>query len=112
MRITDDPQLRRTTMMRLAYLLALFGGDGQALAWLDRADDEPGASGPRRQAQALMLRSGLMHRQDRVDETLEAAQEAIRILRSLGPSDQLASALMMFANLAGSLGNHGLALAS
>jgi tetratricopeptide (TPR) repeat protein len=112
MRISDDAHVRRTTKMRVAYLLAVAGADGQALAWLDRAEDEPGAAPPRRQAQALMLRSGLLHRQDRVEETLAAANEAIDLLRSLGPSDQLASALLMYANLIGGYGDHAAALAA
>ncbi len=112
MRISDDAQVRRTTKMRVAYLLAVAGADGQALVWLDRADDEPGIAAPRRQAQALMLRSGLLHRQDRVEETIAAATEAIGLLRALGPSDQLASALIMYANLIGGYGDHAAALSS
>lgn len=112
LRICDEPVQRRNTMMRAAYLLAVAGADGQALAWLDRAEDEPGTPPPRRLAQALMLRSGLLHRMDQIDETVESARAAVELLRGLGPSDQLASALMMYANLAGSLGRHGEALAA
>jgi len=112
MRISDDAHLRRTTKMRVAYLLAVAGADGPALAWLDRAEDEPGSPAPRRLAQALMLRSGLLHRQDRIEETIATAREAVELLRTLGPSDQLASALIMYANLVGSLGDHATALAS
>jgi tetratricopeptide (TPR) repeat protein len=111
MAVCDDPVQRRATMMRLAYLQAVMGADGPALASLDRADAEPGSAPPRRHAQALMLRSGLLHRMDRIDETIAAAGEAIDLLRALGPSDQLASGLMMYANLIGGLGDHGTALA-
>jgi tetratricopeptide (TPR) repeat protein len=112
MALSDDPVQRRTTMMRVAYLRALMGDENAALAALDRAAAEPGEALPRRRAQGLMLRAGLLHRQDRIAETVEATREAIELLRPFGASDQLSSALFMYANLVGGLGDHAAALAA
>ncbi|WP_027342826.1 hypothetical protein [Hamadaea tsunoensis] len=109
---STDPNQRRTTMLRVAYLRAMTGDESSALEALERADAEPGEAPPRRRAQALMLRAGLLHRLDRIPETVEAVRAAIELLRPYSPNDQLGSALVMYANLIAGAGDHKAALAS
>jgi tetratricopeptide (TPR) repeat protein len=109
---TDDPVLRRVTWLRIAYLRTISGDPEAAMAALDTADAEPGPQPLRHRVQSLMMRAGLLHSLDRVDDTLALVREVIEVLRSRGRSDELASALVTYANLTGGIGDHAGALAA
>ncbi|NUT22844.1 MAG: hypothetical protein HOV77_27065, partial [Hamadaea sp.] len=109
---TTDGVLRRVTLLRVAYLETIAGQTEAALASIDAADAEPGHVPLRHRVQSLMMRAGLVHALDRVDETRDLVGAAVQVLRPLGRSNELASALITYANLVGSLGEHTPALAA
>lgn len=110
--VTDDPVQRRVTWLRLGYLQTISGDTQAALGSLDSAEAQDGPVPLRHRVQGLMMRAGLLHSLDRIDETLELIRSVIDLLRPRGRSDELASALFTYANLAGGLGDHSGALAA
>jgi tetratricopeptide (TPR) repeat protein len=109
---TDDPVQRRITWLRIAYLQTISGDPQAAMDALDAADAEPGPPPLRHRVQSLMMRAGLLHSLDRVDETRDLVGSVIELLRPQGRSDELASALFTYANLIGGFGDHSGALAA
>ncbi|NUO55961.1 MAG: hypothetical protein HOV78_04820 [Hamadaea sp.] len=109
---TTDSVLRRVTLLRVAYLETIAGQTDAALASIDAADAEPGHVPLRHRVQSLMMRAGLVHALDRIDQTRDLVGAAVEALRPLGRSNELASALFTYANLVGGLGDHSGALAA
>ncbi|MEV6969222.1 hypothetical protein AB0M47_29335 [Hamadaea sp. NPDC051192] len=109
---STDAVLRRVTLLRVAYLETIAGQIDAALASIDAADAEPGHVPLRHRVQSLMMRAGLVHGLDRIDQTRDLVGAAVEALRPLGRSNELASALFTYANLIGGLGDHSGALAA
>ncbi|GIH07178.1 hypothetical protein Rhe02_52450 [Rhizocola hellebori] len=92
-----SPAQRVGVHVRKALLLAMLERPDEALACLESAESEPVPLSPRRRAQILSLRSGLLHGLGRIEEAVAALHATADILRPLGPSDQLASTLFALA---------------
>lgn len=99
----DDPLKKANLLVRLAYLHLMSGDQAEALSQLDGI---PGTLPPRRQAQVLSLRAGVLLQAGDVEVAIAQLRTAAELLRQFGPSDILGGTLMQLASALSRSGDH------
>ncbi|MBB5871036.1 tetratricopeptide (TPR) repeat protein [Allocatelliglobosispora scoriae] len=111
LRNSDDDDVRRGALMRLAYALAIAGVIDEALTTLEELDAFAGPVPVRRRAQEQLMRAQLLAGLERFDESLAASTSVVESLDGTGPSNELAAARVSRAKVLGMNGDHRGALA-